>query len=852
MVSALDRRFTSKTGFRFQSRSVAFFGPTCPSVAVARVVTAVMRVPAVVGLSVSPVRAFLHRAGRPTATHSACCAQAVAAAGVLVATLVPLALRAKSAGAFERPGLRARPPGGAAEPTTTLPASGLGGRFLVGRRNFAIVLNPPPPPLPSLPSRTAAAAQQYVTVPSPSSPAFAGWADSAAAPVTRRVLVYVFNVTNADEVVRGLAAPRLQQLGPVRLTERRVRHNVSWPPLERGDVVQFKEWVFYTADEEAPVGSAAAAEGNICGQPDGGGVRAGVDDDATDDDFVSSGGGSGGGAGPCNGTFGPTAAAVTLDTVITTVNVPFVTAAVNGYAWLAAQTGDNGLFATRTIRQLLFGHQDDALLAALAQQFPPGTLSATYAGMLPNVSSVVENDAQHGWSRQYTGVETTYRAREYLTYDGQGQMYCCLMGPCGSAGPTGVAARPAWGTATANGVRGTAGDSFRAGVQAGDTLRVFQPGLSRSVEFTSDTTAQQPTHHGIPALRFTMPSTVLATADQVPSNAAYYSFGYAGVLNASNCRGGMPLFVSKPFFLDANASIPAAVGLPHGDPNVHDSYFDVEPHTGLVVGFHHRWQVSMFLSPYLQPTGGLLQPGPQSADALATGSSGGGGGGGEGGLLPPPPQPWLAALPNSQPLTAPLFPAIDSVYAPLFWVDHHGEVTEAGAADIDANVLAPLRIAVSVTVGCGVVAGVAAAAAIAVWLRGRRGRVSVRAEGWERGMTALMGDAIVAAATRRALLPPGAQQPTMPSEGVVSPGGGVTDGVELPVRPNAAAAGRGARIPAGFALGDGGSDYGSVASGSSGGTRGSGRSGGSGGQQREGGGGGGDAARVPLLLARRT
>jgi lysosome membrane protein 2 len=70
----------------------------------------------------------------------------------------------------------------------------------------------------------------------------------------------------------------------------------------------------------------------------------------------------------------------------------------------------------------------------------------------------------------------------------------------------------------------------------------------------------------------------------------YYAFGPSGLENLT-AAVGVPLFVSKPHFLDGSSILQANVYgmVPHRES--HDTYLDIEPRTGALVRAHKRLQV---------------------------------------------------------------------------------------------------------------------------------------------------------------------------------------------------------------------------------------------------------------------
>jgi hypothetical protein len=225
-----------------------------------------------------------------------------------------------------------------------------------------------------------------------------------------------------------------------------------------------------------------------------------------------------------------------------------------------------------------------------------------YFGLLYNDSS--KAILGRGFSRAYTGKLDPRLNGVLLEWNDESDLFCCLMGPCGKAGAEGILARPAWATPDASTVSGTAGTGYYPGVSHTDTLRMFHETLVRSLPLVVPSTDGSspgegpPTtasHHGVQALRFQIRNDSLQPASVVPDNAAYYQAGPAGLFNLSNCNALQPLFMSKPYFLDGDPSLSSAVGLGPAVRQQHDSFYDVEPITGMLIGVQERSQVGLLV-----------------------------------------------------------------------------------------------------------------------------------------------------------------------------------------------------------------------------------------------------------------
>lgn len=72
----------------------------------------------------------------------------------------------------------------------------------------------------------------------------------------------------------------------------------------------------------------------------------------------------------------------------------------------------------------------------------------------------------------------------------------------------------------------------------------------------------------------------------------YYNFAPSGMQNLTQVAT-LPLFLSKPHFLDGDSSLLASVQGLHPVRGIHDTYLDIEPNTGALCRVHNRAQVNM-------------------------------------------------------------------------------------------------------------------------------------------------------------------------------------------------------------------------------------------------------------------
>ena len=127
---------------------------------------------------------------------------------------------------------------------------------------------------------------------------------------------------------------------------------------------------------------------------------------------------------------------------------------------------------------------------------------------------------------------------------------------------------------------------------------------------------------GIDLYRFTLAAESLYNQTLNPNNAQYFVTGPSGLQPIGQCSQGLPLYISKPHFLDCSSSVRVAIRTsvppcfrccscltslpPHlqarsglniakADRAKHDSYLDVEPITGATMNVAERLQASMLI-----------------------------------------------------------------------------------------------------------------------------------------------------------------------------------------------------------------------------------------------------------------
>ena len=131
-------------------------------------------------------------------------------------------------------------------------------------------------------------------------------------------------------------------------------------------------------------------------------------------------------------------------------------------------------------------------------------------------------------------------------------------------------------SAAANVVGGSAGKQYPQHLVEGQTLSLFHGYILRVVDLLYHSTVNL---FGVSVFRYLVDPAVFQNAQTNPNNAVFYSFGANGVANMSGALAGIPFYMSKPHFLDGDASLFQVTNLAPASRDAHDTFFDVEPIT---------------------------------------------------------------------------------------------------------------------------------------------------------------------------------------------------------------------------------------------------------------------------------
>ena len=148
-----------------------------------------------------------------------------------------------------------------------------------------------------------------------------------------------------------------------------------------------------------------------------------------------------------------------------------------------------------------------------------------------------------------------------------------------------------WPGDTANYINGTEGLFFRPLLKEGEPLEAFIDDAARTFPLVY---TGKVTHLGLHAYRYEMPNEMFKSAFTNPENARWGSWNPDGLFYLGVTQYPIvPVFGSKPHFLDGDPILREKVKGMHPDRVLHETTVDVEPVTGANIQFRKQLQINM-------------------------------------------------------------------------------------------------------------------------------------------------------------------------------------------------------------------------------------------------------------------
>lgn len=388
-----------------------------------------------------------------------------------------------------------------------------------------------------------------LVVDSTSSPSYSLWEsnDGPDASPPERFSVYVFNVTNAREVIDLGAVPRLAQLGPFVYHSTWRRFDVAFAPDGRS--VQYYTFNSFHLDLEASAGDPRTTIVTALNLPVLG-LRAQLGDAQWPEAMLAD---------------------IVLDAFNSSHSAP--------------ETPVSPLFVTQNVEALVWGF-DSPLLAWLNATLV--TQESTRVSLQHNSTSEASDRAFFGERDEYaTGKDDISQLNRVLRW-------------------TRFTSLPWWGNESdAQKLQGTDGHGFTPPVTEHSQLRVWANEVYRPITFTF---TKHTRVHDLPTLRFELEQQQFDNTCSVanPSCAPFWLHSPNGLTNLSapllaTTGVPLPIFLSQPRFSKSDPWYRKQVTfLPPNDGDdeaLLQTFLDIEPTTGVVLNASKRLQVVAQLTP---------------------------------------------------------------------------------------------------------------------------------------------------------------------------------------------------------------------------------------------------------------
>ncbi|GMI51946.1 hypothetical protein TeGR_g11838 [Tetraparma gracilis] len=570
--------------------------------------------------------------------------------------------------------------------------------------------------------------KEQLVVDSSSSPSYTTWVSNAD-PASDSNLdvtydVYMWSVANPSAVLHDNAKPQMVQMGPYSYKEYFNRFNVSFS--DDGEEVSFYEQWYYVFDEAAS------------------GVRSDTEDEVTQANLVMHGlrallSGSEEEitdaviGGIQNSTEIPNFEKTSLISKLADMDGSIPDLITKAAMCLTGGSAalDLGPFHVRSPKDLYFGYDEDPTLGAigdLLSQYAPSLAtnwSTASPGLSANSSTPLDTMRTSNVHTIYTGKGDLKKLGKFKYYANMTNMYVCpaAASNCDSTPPPpcydGVCYchlfqhewteeeaychgyLPMWANPDATAIAGT--DATQTGeFPMKDDIQVFISDLYRSskLKYFGD----KDDFHGITLRRYGIDPIDLENAFANVSQADFFQWGYKGMENMS-VAAGLPLFATKPHFLDGDPDLVNGVAGMNPSEDAHDTYVDFEPITGVAFRAAKRLQVATEFTHWKLP---VFKAGTVVKEALK-----------------------LKGLAELVDILDCLetdagyaqVPGENATYIPYGWADEYYTFSDDDADEFKASVYGTQDLAAQIAIYCGVAAGVGLLAVLTLaghrkWVRG--------------------------------------------------------------------------------------------------------------------------------------
>ncbi|XP_014213867.1 protein peste-like, partial [Copidosoma floridanum] len=154
---------------------------------------------------------------------------------------------------------------------------------------------------------------------------------------------------------------------------------------------------------------------------------------------------------------------------------------------------------------------------------------------------------------------------------------------------------PQWTGRCANVRESSDGAKFQGFIEPNDTLRFFRKSLCRSADMVR---TGEKTIRGLNTYRYKFKDNELDNGHFRPENKCFCRQGYClpyGLIDVTDCYYGFPIALSYPHFYQSDPKLLTAVEGLKPIKDLHESYFFIQPKSGLPVDLAFRFQINIAL-----------------------------------------------------------------------------------------------------------------------------------------------------------------------------------------------------------------------------------------------------------------
>ncbi|XP_025412852.1 scavenger receptor class B member 1-like isoform X2 [Sipha flava] len=228
-------------------------------------------------------------------------------------------------------------------------------------------------------------------------------------------------------------------------------------------------------------------------------------------------------------------------------------------------------FIEQTAKEFMFGYK--SVLVTIGNKFLPSWIAFDKLGLIDRMYEFTGDSATVYTGEddvKKSGIIENYNTRPYL---------------------------PQWPAAPCNTVTGASdGTKFPSMLSPDDTPMFFRKSLCRSMPMVR--TTDMMIHNGLKVYKYIFKNGTLDNGAENPENKCFCRKNKcltSGLVDVTDCYYGFPIALSYPHFYKADESLVNAVGGLNPNQEQHETYFFINPLTGLPTQLYVRMQINLAL-----------------------------------------------------------------------------------------------------------------------------------------------------------------------------------------------------------------------------------------------------------------